>query len=272
MLGPPGTIRRSDTRASRRVRCRAHINPDHPPKRRERAVEQDAWPVSIRPLRRSAASEPPGKTPCSSHRTTRRSDTRASCRASHRARLESPAEATRASRRARCRARLEPSAEATRASRRARCRARLNRDDPPKRHERAVGQYAAPVSIRPLRRSAACEPPGKTPGSSHQTTHRSYTRASHRARHRARLEPPAEATRASRRARCRARLDPNHPPKRYTSDPSSKPLPWSRVRSGAQAAASRRRRYRTEPLRLFAVNPLTVGELGRIVMGGVIPV
>jgi len=44
----------------------------------------------------------------------------------------------------------------------------------------------------------------------------------------------------------------------------------SRVRSGAQAAASRRCRYRTEPLRLFAVNPLTVGELGRRVIGEVI--
>ena len=44
------------------------------------------------------------------------------------------------------------------------------------------------------------------------------------------------------------------------------------MRSGTEAAASGRQRYRTEPLRLFTVNPLTVGELGMIVMGGVIPV
>jgi len=80
----------------------------------------------------------------------------------------------------------------------------------------------------------------------------------------------AEAPRASRRARHRARLESNPPPKRYTSEPFSKLLPRSRVRSGAQAAARGRRRYRTEALRLFAVNPLTVGELGRRVIGEVI--
>jgi len=49
---------------------------------------------------------------------------------------------------------------------------------------------------------------------------------------------------------------------------ASEPLPWSRVRSGAQAAASGRFQYRTEPLRLFAVNPLTVGDFGRMIMWG----
>jgi len=34
--------------------------------------------------------------------------------------------------------------------------------------------------------------------------------------------------------------------------------------------SSRRRRYRTEPLRLFAVNPLTVGDFRRTVMWGFI--
>ena len=130
----PFGIRRSDTRASRRARCRARLNPNDPPKhheravgqyagpvstepsaevprasrrarrrarleshpppkRCERAVGQDARPVSNRILRRSAASEPSGKTPGPS-------------------RIESSAEAPRVSRRARRRARLEPSAEA----------------------------------------------------------------------------------------------------------------------------------------------------------------
>jgi len=141
-------------------------------------------------------------------------------------------------------------AEAPRASRRERRRARLIEPPAEVTHERAVGQAAGP----------RLEPPTEA------------RRASRRARCRARLEPSAEVPRASRRAIRRARLDPHHLPKRYTSDPSSKPLPRSRVPSGAQAAASGRRRYRTERLRLFTVNPLTVGELGRIVMGGVIPV
>ena len=130
-----------------------------------------------------------------------------------------------------------------------------------------------------------------------RTIHRTRPmRASRRARSWARLEPSAEAPRASRRARRWARLEPSaeaiyeqavwqaaapvskhapprepartpcHPP----SDLSSKTLPRSCVRSGAQVAASGRRRYGTEPLRLFAVNPLTVGELGRRVIGEVI--
>ena len=37
---------------------------------------------------------------------------------------------------------------------------------PPKRHERAVGQDAGPVSIRTIRRSATSEPSGNTPGPS----------------------------------------------------------------------------------------------------------
>jgi len=140
------TIRRSDTSEPSAVR-RAHLDPRHPPKRRERAVGQYAGPVSTERFAES------------------------NTRAIRRARLES--------------------------------------NHPPKRRERAVGQYARPVSIRTIRRSA-------------------------------------------------------------TSEPSSKPLPRSRVRSGAQAAASGRRRYRTEPLRLFAVNPLTVGDLGRTVIWGFI--
>ena len=50
-------------RASRRARRRARLESNPPPKRRERAVGQDAGPVSNRILRRSAASEPSGKTP-----------------------------------------------------------------------------------------------------------------------------------------------------------------------------------------------------------------
>ena len=195
--------------------------------------------------------------------------------------------------------RIEPSSEALRVSRRAVRQARLQSNHPPKRHERAIGQYAGPVSIRTIHRSVASEPSGNAPGPSRIEPSAEAPRASHQAIRRARLHPnhppkrrerairqyagPVSIrtihrsdTQASRQASRRARLEPsaghasNHPPKGYTSDPSSKPLPRSRVRSGAQAAASGRRRYRTEPLRLFAVNPLTVGEIGRRVIGEVI--
>jgi len=133
-------------RASRRARRRARLIEPSAEAIHERAVGQDAGPVSIRMIRRSATSKPADKTLGSSHRTTHRSDTRASRRASHRARLKPPAEATRASRQAGCWARLEPSAEAI--------------------HERAVGQDAGPVSIRTIRQSATSERSGNTPGPS----------------------------------------------------------------------------------------------------------
>jgi len=113
---------------------RGPFRPKHPPKRRERAVRQDAGAVSNhrlkrhvravgqdmgrvsnRMLRRSAASEPSGKTPGPS-------------------RIKSSAEALRVSRWARRRARLEPSAEAI--------------------HERAIWQAAGPVSNRMHRRAS----------------------------------------------------------------------------------------------------------------------
>jgi len=227
---------------------------------------------------RSDTSEPSGKPPGPSPIET----IYTSRRARRQACVEPSAEAPRASRRASCRARLESnhppkcrSAEATRASHRASRQARVESkrytqavghaaghasNHPPKRRERAVGQDAGPISIRTIRRSAVSQPSGKTPGPS-------------------RSEPSAEAIHkrvvrqaagpVSKHAQPR---EPPRTPRRPLSDPSSKPLPRSCVRSGAQAAASGRSRYRTEPLRLFAVNPLTVGELGRIVMGGVIPV
>jgi len=153
-------------RVSRRAVRQARLQSNHPPKRRERAIRQYAGPVSIRTIRRSAASEPSGNTPGSSP--------------------------------------SEPSAEAPRASHRAIRRARLHPNHPPKRRERAVGQCAGPVSNRTIRRSAASEPSGNTPGPSPS-------------------EPSAEAPRASHQAIRRARLDSNHPPKRYTSEPSGKP-------------------------------------------------
>ena len=148
----------------------------HPPKRRKRAVGQEAWPVSIRPLCRIAASKPPAKTPGSSHRTIRRSDTRA--------------------------------------SRRARCRAHLNLDDLPKRHERAPAQDAGLVSSNhPLKRHMS-EPLDKPPGPP-RTSHRSDTsepsgnmpclpRTIRRC-----------DTRVSRRARCQACLNPDDLLKRH---------------------------------------------------------
>jgi len=128
---------------------------------------------------------------------------------------------------------------------------------PPKRRERAIGQDAGPVSNRILRRSATSEPSGKTPGPP-RTIRRSDTRVSRLASRRAHLEPHAPP--------CEPPRTPSCPP----SNPSSKPLLRSCVRSGAQAAAGGCHRYRTEPLRLFAVNPLTVGELRRRVIGEVI--
>jgi len=124
---------------------------------------------------------------------------------------------------------------------------------PPKRHTRKL--FGKHRMRRTIRRSAASEPSGKTPGPL-RTIRRSDIRASRLASRRARLKACAAARAAAHTA------------------PSTE-------RSVKQAAAteprairrsSRRRRYRTEPLRLFAVNPLTVGELGKIVMGGIIPV
>jgi len=95
-----------------------------------------------RTIRRSAASEPSGKTPGPS--------------------------------------RIESSAEVPRASHQARRRARLESNPQPKRRERAVGQDAGHVSNRILLRRAASEPSGKTPGPP-RTIRRSDTRAIRRA-------------------------------------------------------------------------------------------
>jgi len=99
-------------------------------------------------IRRSATSEPSGKTPGPSRSDHCAEAPRASRRARRRARLNRTTRRsdTRASHRARHRARLEPSAEAI--------------------HERAVGQDARPVSIQTIRRSATSEPSGNTPGPS----------------------------------------------------------------------------------------------------------
>jgi len=115
-----------------------------------------------------------------------------------------------------------------------------------------------PGMCQTIRRSAASEPSGKTPAPPQS-------------------EPSAEAI--HERALWQAAgpitkhmppCEPSCIPRRPPSDPSSKPFPRSCVRSGAQAADSGCRRYQTEPLRLFAVNPLMVGELGRRVIGEVI--
>ena len=172
---------------------------------------------------------------------------------------EPSAKVLRASHRARRQARLEPSAEAPQASRRARRRARLESNPPPKHRERADAQVAGPVSNPILRRTAVSEQLGKTPHLP-RTIRRSDTQASHLASRRVGLKPHAPPR------------EPPRTPSRPLSNPSRKPWPRSRVRSGTQAAAGGHHRYRTEPLRLFTLNPLTVGELGRIVMGGVIPV
>jgi len=102
-------------------------------------------------------------------------------------------------------------------------------------------------------------------------------------------EPSAKAPRVSRRARCGAHLDPNHPPKYHERAighatktthvshqvanrhalnhlPSRSCHASHRVNYRAFEPADRQFQNRTELLRLFAVNPLTVGELGGMVI------
>jgi len=162
---------------------------------------------------------------------------------------------------------------------------------------RAVWQ-APNASNDPPNRTDGSEPPGKTAARVSTEPSAEAPQASRQARRRARLRRSAEALQASRRVRRRAHLEPSaeavheravwqaagpvskhalpreppRTPRRPPSDPSSKPLPRSRVRSGAQAAAGGRRRYRTEPLGLLAVNPLTVGDFGSTVIWGFIHV
>ena len=169
--------------------------------------------------------------------------------------------------------------------------------DPPKRYERAAGQAAGPISNRTIRRSAASKPSGSTPGPSQSIhTPKRRERAVGEYARPVSTEPPAEALRASRRAVRWARLDRTIR-RSLTSEPLGKPLGPSRsirrsdvcklcgtppdmrqpttvatrcTSTPPSARASGRFHYRTEPLRLFAVNPLTVGELGRRVIGEVI--
>jgi len=138
-------------------------------------------------------------------------------------------------------------------------------------------------------RSDTSEPSGKPPNASRIET----IYPSRRARRRACVKPTAEALRASRRARRRARLDPNHPQKcreravGHTAEtthichqaaaghtpnhpPSRSRRASHRVNYRASEPAGGRFQYRTEPLRLFAVNPLMVGDLRRTVMWGFI--
>jgi len=148
-----------------------------PPKRYERAAGQAAGPVSNRTIRQSAASEPSGSTlgPSQSIHTPKRRE-RAVGKLLGPSQTEPSAETPRASRRAVRRARLNPSIRRSAASEPSGSTTGPSRPNhQPKRRERAVGQYARPVST----------------------------------------EPSAEAIRASRRASCRARLVPNHSPKPY---------------------------------------------------------
>ena len=164
--------------------------------RRSDASEPPPGPP--RTIRRSAASEPSGKMPGPS-RTVRRSDT-----------SEPPPGPSRTIRRG---AASEPSGKTPGPSR---------SYHPPKRHERAVGQDAGPVSI----------------------------------------EPTTEAPRASRRASRWARLEP----KRNTQAAGQPPRKPSGKLPSTRAGG--RSRYRTEPLRLFAVKPLAKGDLGRTILWG----
>ena len=220
-------------RASRRARWRNHLIEPSAEAIHEQAIGQDAGPVSIRTIRQSATSEPSGK-------------------------MQGPSQSGR-------------STEAPRSSHRARRRAHLIEPAAKATHEQAVGQPTGPVSNHPLKRQEGAVWQDARPASNHPPK-RYTSELSGNMPGPSQSGRSAEAPQASRRAIRRARLDPNHSQNRYTSDPSTKLLSGSCVRSGTQATASWRHRYRTEPLRLFAVNPLTVGELGRVVMWGVIPI
>ena len=105
------------TRASHRARCQARLEPSAEAIHK-RAVGQDAGPVSIRTIRRSATSEPSGNTPGPS-------------------RSDHCAEAPRASRRARRRARLDPTIRRSAASELSgRTPGSSQSNHPPKRRER----------------------------------------------------------------------------------------------------------------------------------------
>ena len=184
-------------RASRRASCRARLKPNHPLKRRERAVGQYAGPVSINPY-----AEAP----------------RASCRGVRRARLDRTTSRSAAS---------EPSGSTLGPSR---------PNHPPKRYERATGQAARPVSNLTIHRSLTSEPPGKPPGPSRSIRRSDVRKLSG--------TPPGIRQPTAVVTRC-------------ASTPPS-------------ARASGRFHYRTEPLRLFAVNPLTVGDFRRMAMWGFI--
>jgi len=130
------------------------------------------------------------------------------------------------------------------------------------RCERAAGQDTGPVST---------EPSAEVP------------RASRRARRRARLEPSAEAPRASCRARRRARLESNpllkrreravgqdagpasnHPPKRYTSEPSGKPpCPSRTVCASARAATHTKPSTERSVEQAVAAEPRTTRQSSR---------
>ena len=116
-------------------------------------------------------------------------------------RSEPFAEAIRGSGRASRRARLDPNHGLKRYTQAAWQAAGLASNHPPKRRERAVGQYAGPVSIRTIHRSDTSEPAGPSRAEA--------IRASRQASRRARLEaePSAEAIYASRLASRRARLE-----------------------------------------------------------------
>ena len=106
---------------------------------------------------------------------------------------------------------------------------------------------------RTIRRSAESEPSGKTPGPS-RTIRRSDTRASCLASRWTRLE-------ACTAVRAAAHTTPS-------TERSVKQAAATELRAIRHSSCCRR--YRTEPLRLFTVNPLTEGELGRRVIGEVI--
>ena len=130
-----------------------------------------------------------------------------------------------------------------RASRQARHQARLDQTICRSVASEPAGKTPGPP--RTIHRSAASEPLGKTLGLSRIESSAEEPRASHRARRRARLEPSAEAIHERAIWQAAGPVSKHAPPRklprtlrRPPSHPSSKLLPQSRVRSGAQAATA----------------------------------
>jgi len=133
---------------------------------------------------------------------------------------------------------------------------------PPMRRERAVGQDAG--APRTIRRSAASEPSGKTLGPSRFESPAEAPRASHWVRRQVHLEWNPPSKRRERAVGQDSGPASNHPPKRYTSEPSGKPPGPSRTASTTtQAAAYTKPSTQRSVEQAVAAEPRTIRRSSR---------